>query len=245
MDDRSAYGGYETDRRSYGMSRGYGYWDFLKYHLLLLALPTAVAVLLLTLTQMHNIMQLFNLFALTMQFLAGAGDEISQYQWIDALTGLFQLLAIGVLAGLVVRVIASGLFFLPGLALRGRMNLGTVMKTGLRYFFITFFIMLLFGFAIGIVNSILSAIPVLNVIFVVLAVYLQSMLSVYYDYWFSYNQAAGRPIASGPAERFRVLFGSDRHFLLYALLLALSYTLLVSIFVKPYIQLKIAQRMGM
>lgn len=246
MDDRSAYGnGYDYDGDRRNRAPASDYWDFLKYHLLLFALPAVVAIGLLMLTQMENVIKMFALFALTLQFMAGAETEAAQADWIDAMFALFQLLAFSALAGLAVRIVSSGLFFLPGLALRGRLHIGTVLKTGLRHFFPVFFLTLLLGFALGVINSVLSAVPVLNMLVVVLAVYAQSMLSIYYDYWFSYNEAAGRPIYSGPIERFRVLYSKEGIFWLYALLLSLSYMVLLSTFVKPYIQLKIAQRMGM
>lgn len=244
MDDRSTYrhGDYGHERNQAVLT---GYWDFLKYHLLFFLLPAAAAIGLLLLTQRDNVIKLFSLFALTLQFMAGAGDEAAQTEWIDGLFALLQLLAFSALAGLAVRLLSAGLFFLPGLALRGRMNAGTILKTGLRHFFATFFVTLLLGFALGLVNSVLSAIPVINVVAVLLALYAQSMFSIYYDYWFSYNEASGQPIYSGPKERFGVLYGKEGTFWLYALLLSASYLVLLSAFAKPYIQLKIAQRMGM
>ncbi|WP_172195081.1 hypothetical protein [Saccharibacillus qingshengii] len=239
MDDRSAYG-YDPGRENYASMPKY--WDFLKYHLLLFALPALITIVLLY----GQLYDLFLILVYGLQSMAGAGSEITTGEWGAVLAGVFQLFAYGAIAGIVIRVLSAGLFFLPTLARSGRMNLSTIVKTGLRHFFPTLFVLILVGLAIGFASSILSFIPLLNFVAGVVVLYVQAMVSIYYDYWFSYNEAEGRPVYSGPMERLSVLYGGkDGTFRMYALLLALSYLVLASTFVKPYIQLKLTERMGM
>ncbi|NGZ76624.1 hypothetical protein [Saccharibacillus alkalitolerans] len=239
MDDRSAYA-YDMDRQAYG--RVPGYWDFLKYHLLLFALPSVIAYLLLH----GQFVYLVTLMVYGFQSMAGGAGEITPGEWGAALAGSFQLIAYGAIAGIGIRVLSAGLFFLPTLARSGRLNLGTVLKTGLRYFFPTLFVMILISLILGFASTFLSFIPLINFVAGFVVLYAQALVSIYYDYWFSYNEAAGRPVYSNPSDRWKALYGSGSGtFWLYALLLSLSYIVLASTFVKPYIQMKITQRMGM
>ncbi|MEJ8307004.1 hypothetical protein [Saccharibacillus sacchari] len=238
MDNRSAYG-YDRNRQVYAQVPGY--WDFLKYHLLLFALPSVVAVVLMY----GQLAYLVTVFLYFLQTMAGGGSEISAEQWSLALAGVFQLFIYSMVVGVVLRVLSAGLFFLPTLARSGRLNLGTVMRTGLRYFLPTLLVMILVGLIVGLAGSVLSFIPILNVVSTLVAVYVQALVSIYYDYWFSYNEAAGRPVYNGPMDRLKALYGNDGAFWLYALLLMLSYFFFASVFVKPFIQMKITERMGM
>lgn len=237
MDDRSAYG-YDRNRQTYAQVPGY--WDFLKYHLLLMALPMVIATVLLY----GQLSYLIVMISYGFQAFDGRSD-ITDEQWGAALIGIFQLLASVAVAGIIIRVISAGLFFLPTLARSGRLNLGTVMRTGLRYFFPTLFMMILVGLIVGFASSILSFIPIINILSTLIAFYVQALVSIYYDYWFSYNEAAGRPVYSGPTDRLKALYGKDGTFWLYALFLMLSYIVFASVFVKPFIQMKITERMGM
>ncbi|WP_037290986.1 hypothetical protein [Saccharibacillus sacchari] len=238
MDDRSVYG-YDRSRQTYAQMPGY--WDFLKYHLLLTALPTVIALILLYGQLSYFVVMMIYGF----QTMAGGGSEITGEQWGTVLVGFFQLLAFGAIAGILIRVVSAGLFFLPTLARSGRLNLGTIMRTGLRHFFPTLFVMIAVGLIVGIASSILSFIPIVNLVSTLIVFYVQALTSIYYDYWFSYNEAAGRPVYSGPTDRLKALYGKDGTFWLYALFLALSYIFLASVFVKPFIQMKITERMGM
>lgn len=238
MNDPSGYG-YDRDRQS--VAQVPRYWEFLKYHLLLFALPSAVVLILLY----GQLSYFFILIAYGFQTMAGAGSEITPEQWGIVLTGFFQLFAYGAIGGIVIRVLSAGLFFLPTLARSGRLNLGTIMKTGLRYFFPTLFVMILAGLMIGFATSILSFIPLIGFVASFALTYVQAMINIYYDYWFSYNEASGRPVYNGPIDRIKALYGNDGTFWLYALFLMLSYFVLASTFVKPFIQMKITERMGM
>lgn len=238
MDDRSAYG-YDRNRQAYAQVPGY--WDFLKYHLLLMALPMVIATVLLYGQLSYFVVMITYGF----QAFAGGGSDITDEQWGAALIGIFQLIAYVAIAGIIVRVISAGLFFLPTLARSGRLNLGTIMRTGLRYFFPTFFVMIVVGLIVGFASSILSFIPIINILSTLIVFYVQALTSIYYDYWFSYNEAAGRPVYSGPIDRIKALYGKDGTFWLYALLLMLSYLVFASVFVKPFIQMKMTERMGM
>lgn len=239
MDNR--YNAYNTDRSREAYAAVPGYWDYLKYHLLLYMLPWAVATILL----FGQVRYVFELMAYGFAFLAGGWESISEQQVIEIGANVLRLIGFFAIFGLIIAVLSAGLRFLPTLARSGRLRLGQVFKTGLRYFFPTFFAMLLVSFVIGTANAVLSFIPLLGFVMTVVSAYVNALCSIYYDYWFSYNEAAGRPVYSGPIDRLRALYGNNGEFWVYGLLLMLSYFLLASSFVKPYIQMKMTQKMGM
>ncbi|OWA35017.1 hypothetical protein B9G55_14885 [Saccharibacillus sp. O16] len=218
------------------------YWDFLKYHLLLFLLPWAIAIIPL-LGQIRSLAR-----ATDYGYGIFWGDGWAYFSDDEALTVIgiiLRLLGSFAVVGLIIAILSAGLRFLPTLARSGRLRLGQVVKTGLRYFFPTFFAMILVGLIVGIVNTLLSFIPFLGFVATLAAAYVNALASIYYDYWFSYNEAAGRPVYSGPIDRLRALYSRDGEFFFYAFLLALSYLVLASSFVKPYIQMKMTQKMGM
>ncbi|OWR30327.1 hypothetical protein CDO73_10400 [Saccharibacillus sp. O23] len=239
MDNR--YNSYDTDRSRDVYPAVPGYWDYLKYHLLLYVLPWAVA----TILMFGQLRYLIELMSYGFAVMAGGWESISEDRILEIGTNVLRLIGFFAIFGLIIALLSAGLRFLPTLGRSGRLRLGQVIRTGLRYFFPTFFAMLLVSLVIGTASSILSFIPLLGFVMTVVSAYVNALASIYYDYWFSYNEAAGRPVYSGPIDRLRALYGKDGEFWVYALLLMLSYFVLASSFVKPYIQMKMTQKMGM
>lgn len=239
MDNR--YNSYDAGRSREADPAVPGYWDYLKYHLLLYVLPWAVATILL----FGQIRYLVELMVYGFAVMTGGWESISEEDVIEMGANVLRLMGFLAIFGLIIAVLSSGLRFLPTLARSGRLRVGQVFKTGLRYFFPTFFAILLVSLIVGTANAILSFIPLIGFVMTIVSAYVNALCSIYYDYWFSYNEAAGRPVYSGPIDRLRALYGKDGQFWLYALFLMLSYFVLASSFVKPYIQMKMTQKMGM
>lgn len=214
----------------------YSYFDFLKMHLIAAGIPlllTGLSFIPLIMDIVHDAQKIY---------LALIGDSSAEpitVWWVLQTVARHLLIAFAI--SLVARLFTTGLHFLPYFAEQNDLRLGRVVRFGFSKFFGVLFITVATGILVSGVGAVLSLIPLLGFIVVPVMLYINALLRILYDYAFSVNAMNGQMLIESPADHCRDLFVKHKAFLLYGLLLMLSYFVLIgSFFVRPFIQLKLA-----
>lgn len=217
------------------------YLHLLIYHVVLFVLPT-IAVVLVFFNQVNNVF--YGIYSFYRWRIA---DDPNQTLAMIAMVIklLFKLISVGFIVAVVVQIFQTGLHFIPHLAMRNKLSGWRILGLGIRKYIPVFIITAIGMILISIVNSVLLVIPIINLLSFLILPYCLAVFSIFKDFMFSQNMDQGKPLFSQPAQHFTNLFIENKQFLLYAGILALSYYFLyiASVFVKPYIQVKIIELM--
>lgn len=215
----------------------YHYFDFLKFHIIVLIIPIVISGIVFFQAILHFIHDISVLYR------AWTGNRASMeevtFWWF--IRKIFKYGLISMLVALIIRVFNTGLFFVPYLAKQQTLNIRRVLKLGFSKFFAVFFITIGTGILLSVISSVIAFIPLLNVIAFLVVPYVSALLSILYDYSFSKNEVLKKPLLYSIAMHCRELYVNNKVFLLYGLVLMVSYMFLASVFIKPYIQLKILE----
>lgn len=221
------------------MMNSYGYFHFLKFHILILCLPA----LFVGIAFFNSLILFANDLYFLYRILAGQGGELGT--WGIVLFVGKKIMKYGfmvMLLSVLIQIFKSGLYFLPFLAWKNELTIRGVLRVGTRRLFHIFMIVFGMNILFGILSSIIALIPFINLISFIVFPVLTAISSILFDYLFSINLQAGKPLLSQVSLRFQELFVSDKRFIGYAVLLTLSYFFLASAFVKPFIQKEIYAR---
>ncbi|MGF7046495.1 hypothetical protein J2T13_000971 [Paenibacillus sp. DS2015] len=219
----------------------YQYYDFLKYHLLMILIPMLLIIVLYFESIVSVVSDIYRFY----RVLFGEDDSKPLILFLIILKKLIKLGLSTFLLFLIAKVIKTGLYFLPYLALKGRPTLTfiKIVKIGIRNIIPVFMVTFAGGILISAVSSFVLLIPILNVFSFLVVPFLLALMTVLYDYAFSINQLHGKPIYYDLHRHFYDLYMEDKRFLLYATLLALSYFVMGAVLVRPFIQMQITKRL--
>lgn len=215
------------------------YLELLKYHLVFVLLPVFFMILIFFSkinTIIGNIYFLYSYFT---------GEEREAF--ITTVITIIKLLGMIFLNGFMISccvyILKAGLQFMPYLSLINKLGFKQILLMSFKKFFPVLLLNFIVGFLITVFSSILMLIPIINFFSALIVPYLTALFVIYKEYLFASNLLNGRKLLSYPVEHFKYLFGQNKQFLLYAAGLALSYYvfLFASLFVKPFIQVKIIE----